>query len=502
MSEDLSSLDPLHTPLTRQRLLVAGGAVAALLPLARPLSASAAPRRVAAKPKRGGTLKASYSDQLANIGTADWGLTGYSIGFTVFNRLLRQVPGGRLEPELLRAMPSVSKDGRHYTFELKKGVKFHNGAEVTADDVKFSIERAIDPKSGQEAQGVYGALGITGTGPFTKGKAKEIVGLKSTDRYTLTMQLDAPNSAVLGALSLPMASVVPKAYVQRIGNDAFEHKSPIGTGPYKIVSYKPGQRLDFERFTDYFDPARGGYVDRIEFSLNVDPQLALLRIESGQQDLMQNPIPAGSLAQLRGDPRYKQNIGSGYVNNTFFAALSDKHPAMKDPRVRQAIAYAVDKEKAVRQLGGVDRPANGGIFTPLSPYYQSGMGYPYDPEKAKALLAKAGYAKGFDVTVLSQQPEPHLTLNQSLTADLNAVGIRAKSTPLPQGKFSAEVLKFKPVIVVNQWELAYPHGSYIIDSTFTSQAKAAGCCNFSWWSTPRSTSSPRRAGRPSRSRSR
>lgn len=433
----------------------------------------------AGEPRRGGTLIASFDSDLQNIGTGGWGLYQYTIGYAQFNRLLKVTEDGGLEPELLAELPTSEDDGRKLTFKLKQGVKFHNGAELTAEDVKFSLERAMDPNSGQSAQSLFTPLGITGTNDFTSGKTSELVGIKIIDDYAFEIHLDNPNSALTGALSLPMASIVPAAYVREIGNDAFEQEKPIGTGPYKVVSYQPGRELRFERFEDYFDPEHGGYVDSVAFNLNVEPELAILRIQNNEQHLMQGPIPTGSLAALKSDPKTADQVRSGKVNNTFYGAMSLKHPAMSKLEVRQAICHAADKEKMVRQLGGGDTPAAGGLFTPLSPFFQDGISYEYDPEKSRELLKEAGYADGFDVTVLSQDSEPHKTLCQALAADLNAVGIKATANPLPQSRFSPEVLKMGPVIVVNQWELAYPHGSYIIDSTFTQSAIDAGCCNFS-----------------------
>lgn len=471
--------------VSRRRLLALGGLGAlAIVGLEAcggeggTATGGAAATTTGAAPRRGGTLYASFNSDLNNVGSAGWGLTGYTVSYAQFSRLLRVVDAQTLEPDLLTEMPAVSDDGKLLTFKLREGVKFHDGTVLTAEDVKYSLERAIDPNSGHQAQSIFSALGIVGSGPMAAGKARSIPGIEILDDHTLTIELEQPNSAIQGALSLPMASIVPAAYVKRVGNDVFEHQKPVGSGPFKVASYRPGSLLVFERFADYFDARRAAYVDRVEFRLNVEPELAILRIQRDEQDLMQNPIPVGALAGLRNNPQQKENVVTGEVNNTFYAAMSLLHPAMRKLEVRQAITYATDKEKMVRQLGGTDRVADGGLFTPQSPYYQAGLSNPYDPEKARALLAQAGFADGFEVRIVSQNSDPHKTLCESLAADLNAVGIKATADPLSQSEFQPDVLT-GPVIVINQWELAYPHGSYIIDATFTESAKRAGCCNFS-----------------------
>lgn len=487
MADELDPRPGAIHELSRRRLLaLAGAGAVAALGLAAcsddSTSATGTSGTTSSKPQDGGTLVASFDSDLAFIGTGGWGLTQYTLGYAMFSRLLRVIEGKSLEPELLAAMPEGSEDGTRFSFELQPGVLFHDGTELTAEDVKFSLERAIDPNSGQSAQSLFVPLGITGTKAFTDGKAKEITGIKVTGDHTFEITLDEPNSALIGALSLPMASIVPAAYVRKVGNEYFEQEKPIGSGPYQFASYQPGQQLVMEKFDDYFDPAHAGHVDVVEFNLNVAPDLAVLRIQRNEQHLMQGPIPTGSLAALKSNPSTQDQVRSGKVNNTFYGAMNLNHPAMSKLEVRQAICHAADKEKMVRQLGGGDTAATGGRFTPLSPYYQDGLSYDYDPEKSRELLTAAGYPDGFEVTILSQDSEPHKTLCQALAADLNAVGINAIATPLPQTQFSPEVLKFGPVIVVNQWELAYPHGSYIIDSTFTQSSIDAGCCNFSEFS--------------------
>jgi len=146
--------------------------------------------------------------------------------------------------------------------------------------------------------------------------------------------------------------------------------------------------------------------------------------------------------------------------------------------VRRAVSHAVGREKAVRALGGQGQVADGGLFSPLSPYHQQGLTPQYNPDAAKALLAEAGLTAGFDVKIYISDREPHFTVAQNVQADLRAVGIRAVlvKNPSASGAFAAWQ-QDNSQIWVSWWELSYPHGSYIVDSAFTQAASASsvGC---------------------------
>jgi ABC-type transport system substrate-binding protein len=278
---------------------------------------------------------------------------------------------------------------------------------------------------------------------------------------------------------MTMASIVPKAYVEEIGSEAFEQQ-PIGTGPYRITAYSPGESLTMDRFEEYWDPETAGYVDGIDWELNVDPALATLRIIDGEADFTHDKVPPGQLADVRENPGF--NVGA--FNNVFYVATSLEHPAAQDVRVRQALAHAVDKDRIVRQLGDVGQPATGGIFSPLSPYFQPDLAYPYDPERAQALLAEAGFADGFDLELLIRTTDPETTIGQALEQDWTAVGVRVTATQLPQGPWIEKAFEYEPIAVIGQWELPYPHGSYVVDSAFTQASIDSGCCNFAQYSDP------------------
>ena len=224
-----------------------------------------------------------------------------------------------------------------------------------------------------------------------------------------------------------------------------------------------------ERFADYWNPDVP-YLDRVEWTIGVDPELSLLRIQDGEQDMMSEPIPSARSRRSRTTPDLTAQLFEGPFNNVNYITLSLDHEAMADLRVRQAIAHAVDKERFVRAIKGLGEVATGGLFSPLSPYFQDGLAYPYDPEQAKALLAEAGYADGFEVTFWSGDFTPYKEMAETVTQDLEAIGITMDTKILIREQWLAEIVKNPPGITNNEWELPYPHGSYVMDGAFTQAA--------------------------------
>lgn len=399
----------------------------------------------------------------------------------LFDRLTRISASGKdVEPSLASEY-TVSSDGTVWTFTLREGVKFHDGVALTAADVKYSLERQINPKLEMEAQSLYAGLGIVGTAAFVDGSAPELVGVKAVDDKTVSITLEQPNGSLPFVLAQPMASIIPVEYTKRIGSKEFE-TAPVGTGPFSLAEYDPSRGMKLLKNPSYWDSERAAKADGVDWEFGVDASLATLRIERGELDLYADALRVPDLQRLRADPAEAGNVVSATQNNTVYITLSVKNPQLADVRVRRAVSHAIDREKTVRALGGLGQVADGGIFSPLSPYYQEGLTPQYNPDTAKALLAEAGLSNGFDVKIYVSEREPHFTVAQNVQADLRAIGIRVElvKNPSASGAFTAWQ-QDNSQIWVSWWELSYPHGSYIIDSAFTEAALKSGCCNFSSW---------------------
>src|SRR6266508_450793 len=248
-------------PLTRRRfledglsLLVAGGVLGACGGGKRAQAPAPATTATAAgKPVRGGTLVFSASSEPSGFDAARWwNPLSWSGTVNVFDRLVRTTDKGTFEPELLSGLPEVNSDGTQYTLRLQPGVKFHNGRALTADDVKFSLERLVNPETASEGASLYTGLTIPGMDGVVNQKSKELEGIEVVDDGTLTIALEKPDSVFLYLLGLPFAGIVPRDVVEEVGDKKFNF-APVGTGPFLMKDVDPSKGLALERNPAYWD---------------------------------------------------------------------------------------------------------------------------------------------------------------------------------------------------------------------------------------------------------
>jgi oligopeptide transport system substrate-binding protein len=371
-------------------------------------------------PQKGGSIIIAYKDDLATLDPAigyDW--TNWPAIKMVFDGLLDYDSGTTLMPRIAEAMPTVSDDGTVYTFKLRKGVKFSNGRELTADDVVYTITRVLDPKTGSPGAGFF--VGIKGAQEFMDGKATTVEGIKALDPSTVEFTLSAPDVTFLNKMAINFSFIVPKEEVEKAGEN-FGH-APVGTGPFTLKEWKSGESLTFERNPNYFYEGLP-YLDSITIQVGVAPDVALLRLEKGEIQMMGDPPPGADWARITSDAAWKNRIEKQPQVNTTYIAINTTMPPFDKLEVRQALNHAIDKQRIVQLLNGRATVANQ-ILPPLMPGYdKSYTGYEYDPEKAKELLAKAGFADGFETSIECISVDPQPKLCESFQQDLAKVGIK------------------------------------------------------------------------------
>jgi peptide/nickel transport system substrate-binding protein len=467
---------------TRRRLLGAAGvgAGALSLNLAAACGGSSAPSSSGA-----GATGPLVFGMLTTIPGLDpqrfWNGAAQNGTANIFEGLLTLQPyTSQIQPQLATALPTASRGDTRYTFTLHDGVRFSDGTPLTSADVKFSFERLVLPSVGAEIGSIYQALAITGMSDVVNEHAKTLSGITTPDARTIVFDLDEPDSAFLPALTYPSAGVVSKAAFERMGQAAFNW-APMGSGPYQAKVVNRTQQIVLERNRKYWRPGVPS-IEQVTWNMGVDPNLSVLRIERGQQDMMFEETPSGMIDSLRNNPQYTHDLIVTPQNNCYWISLNSKHPALAKLKVRQAIAMAIDKQHVVQVLRGLARAANGGIFSPLSPYYQPDLGYPYDPNRAKQLLTEAGYPNGFAVDFWGANSYPWLDMGQAIQQNLSAIGINVTFKPMTYDAFVSFTGNSPAGIIEFAWELAYPSGSYIIDSAFTQAAIKAGCCNYATYS--------------------
>ena len=337
----------------------------------------------------------------------------------VFDGLLGYDSGTTLEPRIAADMPTVSDDGLTYTFKIRPGVKFSNGREVTADDVVYTITRVLDPATASPGAGFY--VGIKGAQEFIDGSATSVEGVKAVDPQTVEFTLATPDATFMNKMALNFAFIVAKEAVEAAGQDF--GRQPVGTGPFTLKEWKSGEYLVFERNPNYFREGMP-YLDKITIRVGIEPSVAVLQLEKGDIQLMGDPPPGAEWARIKADPAWANRIEVQPKVNTTYIAINTTTPPFDNVKVRQALNHAIDKQRIVQLLNGRADVANQ-ILPALMPGYDPDYkGYEFDPEKAKALLAEAGFADGFETTIQCIAVDPQPKLCESFQQDLAKVGIK------------------------------------------------------------------------------
>jgi peptide/nickel transport system substrate-binding protein len=371
--------------------------------------------------KHGGRMVLTYKDDISTLDPAigyDW--QNPSIMQAIFDGLMDYRPGTfELVPDLAQSY-TVSGAGRTYTFKLRHGVKFHNGREMTAEDVRYSFERILNPATQSPAQGYFNV--IAGSDEFAA-KGGHVSGITLSDPYTVSITLKQAKATFLNVLAMHFGSVVPKEEVDKYGADFGHH--PVGTGAFKLVEWTPGQHLLLQRNKDYFKPDLP-HLDEVEIQVGQDPSVSLLRLKKGEVDLTGDGIPPAQFQSVIADPSLKNQVIAGKQLQTSYLALNTQVPPLDDVRVRRAINMAINKERIVRIINNRAVPATQPLPPRMPGYDPNYKGYPYDPEGAKKLLSEAGHPNGFETTLYSINTDPNPRIAQAIQQDLAQIGIKAE----------------------------------------------------------------------------
>lgn len=295
--------------------------------------------------------------------------------------------------ENLNVVPSLAKswkasqDGLVWTFHLRKGVQFHNGREVVADDFVYSFTRIMDPKTGSKRKRLFAQ--VVGANDFAAGRAERISGFKALDDHTLQIELVQPYAPFIRMLGISVAKVVPKEEVERPG--ASFARSPVGTGAFRFVGWKRGVAITLAANESYFE--KRPYLDKIEYRIFSGADLDAIFEEFEQGHVEDAKIPVSKREGLKSDPRYQ------YIRQpllaTLFLWMDYREGPLRDVRVRRAINLAIDRSHIVEGIRKNRFAQAHGVLPPgMLAYNPELPAYAYHVEKAKQLLADAGYPGG------------------------------------------------------------------------------------------------------------
>jgi peptide/nickel transport system substrate-binding protein/oligopeptide transport system substrate-binding protein len=356
----------------------------------------------------------------------------------------------------------ASADGKTYTFKLRKGVKFHHGREMTSDDVVFSLTRLADPRVSRKRELVEEIVGAVEYAEAIKAAEKPEIsspgppppilkGLAAPDKYTVTVELKRPFVPFLHQMAMSPASIVPRDEVERLGKD-FASRA-VGTGPFKLVTYKPNDRIELVRFDDYFGGrARLGAV---QYRIIQEPVVRLKAYLNGDLDL--SDVPLARLKEMSGRPDHH----SWSEIDTFYLGISTlKEPYGKNVHLRRALNFAIDRERLCNvTLQGRGVPAKG-ILPPGIPGYNPKLvGFSYSPEKVREELKAAGYpgGKGLkEVPLYYRQTSDGKLIAIELQQQLKRANIPVKLEPVDFGHLLELTVKSPPELFSLGWVADYP----------------------------------------------
>ena len=374
----------------------------------------------------------------------------------------------------------ISKDGLSYTFKLHKGVKFHNGREIVAQDVKYSLERTTNAKTESPGAGFFDS--ISGMEAYKKGKAKEVSGITVVDPSTVKFTLTRPDATFLHAMAINFASIVPKEAVDKAGKDF--GKKIVGSGAYMLSEWKLGQQLVLKRNPDYF--VKGlPKLDQITFQLGLEPMTAILKLEKGEADFAGDGIPPAKFLQLRNDPKLKDLIIEGGQLQTGYVTMNVQMKPFDKVEVRQAVNMAIDKARIVKIINNRAVPANQPLPPTMPGYDKDYKGYAFDPAKARELLKQAGLEKGFETEMYVYNLDPNPRIAQAIQEDLSKIGIKVKLKNLAQANVIAAGGKAKTAPMIwsggMAWIADFPDPSNFYGPILGCTGATAGGWNWSWY---------------------
>ncbi|MBA8820114.1 ABC transporter substrate-binding protein [Ochrobactrum sp. P6BS-III] len=337
----------------------------------------------------------------------------FRILVNIYDGLVRYKDGTlEVEPALAESW-TISDDGRTYRFKLRQGVKFHDGSDFNAEAVKFNFDRML-----REDHPFYN------TGPFPLSfNFSSIEAVNAIDPATVEFKLKEPFAPFLSNLAYPTGLIVSPEAVKKYGKEFGRH--PSGTGPFKFAEWQSGQRVLVERNPDYWDGAPT--LEAIVFRPITDPNTRVAEMMAGGLDVMVE-VPPDNLATFKQDGNFAVAEQAG--PHVWFTILNAKTGPFADKKVRQAANYAVNKSALVDNvLQGSATVAAGPIPPAFNWVEDKTEPYPYDPEKAKALLAEAGVTNPeitFYVTEGGSGMLDPITMGAAIQADLQAVGFKVK----------------------------------------------------------------------------
>ncbi|MDA8337033.1 MAG: ABC transporter substrate-binding protein [Peptococcaceae bacterium] len=430
----------------------------------------------AGKPVTGGTIRLDMNMNFKDLDPAKaYDTASYEITEQLYDRLVTyKGTTSEIVPMVAKSW-DISQDGKTYTFHLHKNVKFWNGDPVTAQSFIDEFQRVLDPAIGSGGEGFIDPI-VVGSTAYNKGQAKTVAGLFAPDPDTLVVKLTQPEPFFLNVVAMPFFSAVDQKFIDKVGNQAFDTKDAMGSGPFELQSYSTSEAV-LTRNHDYFMVDQYGnhlpYLNKVILTVNTDDQLDGMHFENGQTAFMGwnmgGDIPSSLYPKFLSDPTLKKDIVTEPQNATYYLGLNNKMKPFNTPLVRQAVEYAIDKQEILKLMNNrfiaADQPLPPGIEGYVK-HLAPDATYTYDPDKARQLLAEAGYKDGFTTTLYSDNQVDDKKIDAAVQSMLQNVGITVKIDAMDWNSFLALNEKGQTPFFQLAWTQDFPDASDFLNTLF------------------------------------
>ena len=335
---------------------------------------------------------------------------------------------------------TISKDGLQYTFKLRRGITFHDGTPLNAEAVKFSIERQINPNHPAYKLGKY---------PFANFFFGNVKAVEVLSEERVAFLLNEARASFIAVLAQGAASIVSPTAVMKWGPDYPTH--PVGTGPFRFASWDRGQRVVLEKNPTYWKyPVK---VERVIYRPIVEDQARLTELLTGTLDVIVG-VPADFVSQLEQNAKITllKQVGA----HVWYLGMNNQKKPFDDKRVRQALNYAVNKDAIVKDvLKGTGASSRGPVLPGTWGADPALKAYPYDPERAKKLLAEAGYPNGFSTTLWVPESgsgmQAPVAMSTVMQSNLKAVGVNVSLQTMEWGAYLAKLRTKEQELFALSW---------------------------------------------------
>lgn len=390
---------------------------------------------------------------------------GGAVSAKVFNGLVRLGEGLEVKPDIASRW-SISEDGLAYRFELREGVTFSNGREVRASDFKYSFERVLSPETRSPRTWLFDR--VVGASEFMSGEADEVEGFRAVDGRTFEIRLEEPFSPFLGLLTMSNAYVVPREEVERLGLDF--SASPVGTGPYVLKAWLPGDRIVLEAREEYFEGAPR--VEGMVYRVIPENLTAVAEFELGNLDAI--GIPSSVFSRYRESPEWKDLIISAEGLNVYYLGLNCSRPPFDDPAVRRALNLAIDRERILDTLYEKRGLLAGGPVPGALRRWEAPEPYPYEPERARRILAREG-AGGAQVDFyVTSSPQEVVDMAEVIQSYLKDAGLDVRLQAREWSAFKEAVARGESDMFWLSWWADYPDPENFLYPLFHSDNRGPG----------------------------